>query len=81
MSIIKDGDQEKSSCFIICYSINIQCVKKPRNCKSIWVREWLSKRKQKIVQFNIFEELRLQEDHEAFRKYLRMHTTSYEELL
>ena len=55
--------------------------KKPRNCKSIWVREWLSKRKQKRVQFNIFEELRLQEDHEAFRKYLRMHTTSYEELL
>ena len=35
----------------------------------------------KRVQFNIFEELRLQEDHEAFRKYLRMHTTSYEELL
>lgn len=49
---------------------------KKRNRKK-WMKDWLLERESKGAYSNILQELRLQ-DHEHFRKYLRMNTTTFE---
>ena len=49
---------------------------KKRNRKK-WMKDWLLERDSKDAYSNILQELRLR-DHENFRKYLRMNTTTFE---
>lgn len=52
------------------------CWKKKRK-RNTWVRSWLMERdKKRSLYENIFQKLLLQ-DHEHFRKYLRMNTTTF----
>ena len=48
--------------------------------KVIWVKPWLANRELKSVYGNILAELRLH-DEEEFRRYLRINTGAYTELL
>ena len=51
-----------------------------RRQRTIWIRSWLANRQEKSAHNNILAELRLT-DGEHFRKYLRMNTETYQELL
>ena len=54
--------------------------KRRRRNKKIWVKKWLAARDDKDAYNNIIQELRL-DDVESYRRYLRMNTETFEELL
>ena len=54
--------------------------KKRRKNSKIWVKKWLAARDDKGVYNNLIQELRL-DDAESYRRYLRMNTQTFEELL
>ena len=54
--------------------------KRRRRNKKIWVKKWLAARDDKGAYNNIIQELRL-DDVESYRRYLRMNTETFEELL
>ena len=55
-------------------------IKRRRRNKKIWVKKWLAARDDKGAYNNIIQELRL-DDVESYRRYLRMNTETFEELL
>lgn len=68
---------------VSCASIIIAAAltkKKKRKKRSVWVKTWLLQRDIKGAYNNIIQELRL-EDMENYRRYLRMNTETFEELL
>ena len=60
----------------ICYSKS-KNKKKSKRPESIWMKPWVKNRNSKSAYNNMFSELLLT-DKEEFRRYLRMHTTSFE---
>ena len=54
--------------------------KKKRKERETWVKSWLLKRDLKGAYNNIIQELKL-DDPENYRRYLRMNTDTFEELL
>ena len=66
-----------------CPTITLACAlgiqKKPRRnrIRKTWMKDWLRKRDTKGAYVNILQELRLN-DHENFRKYLRLNTETYQ---
>ena len=64
-----------SSCATISLACALEIQKKPtRNrIRKTWMKDWLCKRDAKGAYLNILQELRLN-NHENFRKYLRMNT-------
>ena len=67
------------SCAIITLACALEIQKKPRRnrIRKMWMKDWLRKRDTKGAYNNILPELRLN-DHENFRKYLRMNTETYQ---
>ena len=58
----------------------MQKKKEKRRKKVVWVKPWLANREFKSAYCNILAELRLH-DEEEFRRYLRINTEAYTELI
>ena len=54
--------------------------KKKRKSRKVWVKSWLINKDTKSAHNNILRELRL-DDVENFRRYLRMNTETFDELV
>lgn len=54
--------------------------KRKRKTKEVWEREWFRRRSERGVYRQLLEELRL-EDEENYRRYLRMDTKTFQDLL
>ena len=67
------------SCATITLACALEIQKKPRRnrIRKTLMKDWLRKRDTKGAYDNILQELRLN-DHENFRKYLRMNTEIYQ---
>ena len=72
---------DDNSVVAACAAIIIAAVlKKKRKKRLVWVKTWLLERDRKGAYNNIIQELRL-DDIENYRRYLRMNTDTFEELL
>ena len=60
--------------------LELTLMKKKQKRRFAWVRTWLARREEKGVYNNLMQEMRL-EDAESFRRFLRMNTATFDQLL
>ena len=63
-----------------CSAIIIAMLKKKRKPREVWMKSWLINKDTKSAYNTILEEFRL-DDRESFRRYLRMDTGTFDELV
>ena len=75
-----EDDYTVAACSAIIIGFLAKKRRRNRKNRKIWVKKWLAARDSKGAYNNLIQELRL-DDAESYRRYLRMNTHTFEELL